>query len=310
MTNNTDAVRSRKFQLTINNPQEHGFTHEVIRTTLDTLPGIRYWCMCDEVGQQGTPHTHLYIFSPNAISFETLHRRFYGAHIETARGSHQENRDYIRKEGKWALDEKRDTNLPDTFEENGPIPEERSKAATVSEEILDMIQSGATNAQIIREHPGAMNRIPHIEAARQALREEQYREQFRFLDVTYIWGKTGVGKTRGIMERHGYKNVYRISNYEHPFDGYQGQPVILFDEFRSSLPLGDMLNYLDGYPIMLPCRYADRVACYTSVYIVSNIPLKAQYPNVQQMEPESYQAFLRRIGNDFEMPDQAMDCPY
>ena len=30
-----------------------------------------------------------------------LQRRFYGAHIEAVRGTHRENRDYIRKEGKW-----------------------------------------------------------------------------------------------------------------------------------------------------------------------------------------------------------------
>ena len=79
------------------------------------------------------------------------------------------------------------------------------------------------------------------------------------------------------MDRYGDGNVYRVTNYKHPFDGYKGEPVILFDEFRSSLPLPDMLNYLDVYPLMLPSRYADRVACYTRVFIVSNIPLEEQY---------------------------------
>ena len=83
--------------------------------------------------------------------------------------------------------------------------------------------------------------------------------------------------------------------------------MILFDEFRSSLPLADMLNYLDGYPIMLPCRYADRAAYYDTVYIDSNIPLEKQYPNVQIEEPASYQALLRRIHEKYEMlPDVGM----
>ena len=76
------------------------------------------------------------------------------------------------------------------------------------------------------------------------------------------------------MDKHGYKNVFRVTNYAHPFDGYRGERVLLFDEFRSSLPLADMLKYLDGYPLMLPCRYADKVACFTEVYIISNIPLE------------------------------------
>ena len=118
---------------------------------------------------------------------------------------------------------------------------------------------------------------------------------------------TGVGKTRSILDRYGDENVYRVTNYKHPFDGYKGEPVIMFDEFRSNLPLPDMLNYLDVYPLMLPSRYADRVACYTQVFIVSNIPLAEQYPLVQLEEPVSYAAFLRRINDGvWEMlPDSA-----
>ncbi len=32
----------------------------------------------------------------------------------------------------------------------------------------------------------------------------------------------------------------------------KGQDVIVFEEFRSSLKIQDMLNYLDGYPCELP----------------------------------------------------------
>ena len=56
-----------------------------------------------------------------------------------------------------------------------------------------------------------------------------------------------------------------------------------------------MLIYLDGYPVTLPCRYSDKVACYTKAYILSNIDLKEQYPNIQTYSPETWKAFLRRI---------------
>lgn len=86
-----------------------------------------------------------------------------------------------------------------------------------------------------------------------------------------------------------------MTDYKHPFDRYAQEPVLCLDEFRSSLPIGDMLNYLDGYPISLPARYANRVACYETVYIVSNIDLKKQYSIVQISEPKTWHAFLRRI---------------
>lgn len=295
---------SRKYQLTINNPQEHGFDHEAIRAAIGSLSSCFYWCLCDEVGQEGTPHTHIYLAFRNAVMFSTLQSRFYGAHIESARGSHRENRDYIRKEGKWVQDAKHGTNLPDTFEESGELPEEPQRRQKDSEAILAMISGGATNAEILREFPTAMNRLQYIETARQTLLEEQYRTTFRTLHVTYIWGKTGVGKTRSVMERHGYENVCRVTNYAHPFDSYAGQDVILFDEFRSSLPVSDMLKYLEGYPLKLPCRYADKTACFTQVYVVSNIEFEAQYPNIQLEEPETWKAFRRRFDEIYEQLPQ------
>lgn len=70
---------------------------------------------------------------------------------------------------------------------------------------------------------------------------------------------------------------------------------MIFDEFRSDLRIGDMLQYLDGYPIELPARYANKQACYTTVYIISNLPLENQYVTTQIESPETWQAFLRRI---------------
>jgi Putative viral replication protein./RNA helicase. len=300
----------RKFQLTFNNPQEHGFTHEVIKSTLKSFRGCTYWCLSDEVGEQGTPHTHLYAAFQNAVEFTTIQQRFHGAHLEGARGSHQENRDYIRKEGKWHDDAKHETNLPETFEESGDLPEERNAKVKASEEILALIEDGASNAEIMRKHPSTMNRLQHVDAARQTLLEERFRNDFRKLQVTYLWGQTGVGKTRSIMELYGYGNVYRVTNYAHPFDSYAQQDIILFDEFRSSLPIADMLKYLDGYPVMLPCRYNDKVACFTTVYVVSNIPMERQYPNIQIEEPETWKAFQRRFSDIFEMLPDSDDLPF
>ena len=56
-----------------------------------------------------------------------------------------------------------------------------------------------------------------------------------------------------------------------------------------------MLSYLDIYPVYLPARYSDRVACYDTVYITSNLPLEQQYVIEQTDRPETWKAFLRRI---------------
>lgn len=300
---------SRKFQLTINNPADHGFTHDRIKSYLHEFSGLVYWCMCDEVGEQGTPHTHVYVVFKNSVMFETLHKHFYGVHIEQANGSNKDNRDYIRKEGKWLDDSKHETNLADTFEEWGELPSDRSRKETQSEQIMQMIIDGKTNAEILLEIPTAFSKLSYIEQARQTLLEAQFKDQWRTLEVIYMWGDTGAGKTRSVMELYGYSKVYQVTNYAHPFDGYKGQNVIIFEEFRSSLKIDDMLKYLDGYPLMLPCRYADKVACYTKVFIISNISLEQQYPNVQLDNPETWAAFRRRIHDVMHMTNDLTPLP-
>lgn len=108
-----------------------------------------------------------------------------------------------------------------------------------------------------------------------------------------------LSKTRSIYQKHDAKEICRITNYRAGkginFDGYCGQDVLVFEEFNSQIPIEEMLNYLDIYPLNLPARYNDRTACYTKVYITSNITLSEQYKDVQIYHPETWNAFLRRI---------------
>ena len=290
-------TQSRKYQLTLNNPLDKQLDHDAIREKLTQLTSAVYWCMADEVGlETQTPHTHIYIQLRSPARFSRIKKLFPDAHIEQARGSAADNKAYVQKSGKWADDPKADTSVPDTFEEWGELPDEpgqgyRSDIA----QLYDMIVDGMSNSEIMAANPELAAHISRMDKIRQDILEDRYRTTFRQLSVTYIFGPTETGKTRHVMEEHGYGNVYRCTDYKHPFDRYASEPVLCFDEFRSSLMIGDMLNYLDGYPISLPARYANRVACYETGYIISNIDLKHQYPIVQTEENATWLAFLRRI---------------
>ena len=90
--------QSRKWLLTINNPQVRhdvtdknkaviaslSFTHDDIKDIIihmDAKP--IYWCMCDEVGDSGTYHTHLFLCYENGIRFSTLKSWFWTASLPT-----------------------------------------------------------------------------------------------------------------------------------------------------------------------------------------------------------------------------------
>ncbi len=301
-------TRSRKYQLTINNPIEHDFSHDKIKEILLKSNPL-YFCLCDEKGE--TYHTHIYVCYENAVYFSTMKNRFPTAHIETAHGSSAENRDYIRKEGKYLDSDKKDTNIPETFEEWGILPQDKAtKNESVSEQVLEMVKNGCSNVDIITTFPSYCTKVNHLNTLRQEILNDKYSKEDRNITVTYIFGDTGSGKTRFVMNSYDYIDIYKVSNYEHPFDSYNGQKVLLLDEFRSGFPISDLLQYLDRYPCRLPARYTDKVACYTEVYIISNEDLSEQYINIQNDKPESYQALLRRMNKVlyFKKNDIPFDC--
>lgn len=163
-----------------------------------------------------------------------------------------------------------------------------------------MIAEGLTNAEILSINQDYILQIDKLEKIRMILLTEKYKDTVRLdLEVIYISGVTGTGKTRGVLESNGYSSVYRVTDYKHPFDNYNGQPVIAFDEFRSSLPIKEMLMFLDIYPIELPSRYTNKLACYNKVYIISNWSLENQYMEIQKNDIETWEAFLRRIHKVF-----------
>lgn len=287
-------TQSRKWQLTVNNPLETGVTHDYIKMQMDELK-YTYWCMSDEIGEQGTPHTHIYMCFDTPRKFSTLKKRFATAHFEMAKGTSKQNMEYITKSGKWAKDSKKETCVEGTFEEFGELPIERQGKRNDLDDLYGMIKEGLSDYEILELEPSYLLHMDKVERARQVVIQEASKNTWRDIEVTYIYGDTGSGKTRGVMEHYGYENVFRVTDYQHPFDNYKGQDVVVFEEFRSSLRVGDMLNYLDGYPLELPCRYANKYACFTKVYLITNIPLGQQYSAIQLDSYDTYLAFLRRI---------------
>lgn len=299
--------QSRKWALVINNPSEAGLGHSAIKEILQRFSPA-YYCMADETASTGTYHTHLFFYAPSPVRFTTIKNRFPVAHIEKAYGTVQENRAYIRKEGRWADTDKAETSVPGTFEEWGEAPPERAEKHPEMFRLVQNIRDGLTTTEIIDDNPAMAFRVRDIDLLRQTLTAEKYAVENRLLEVTYLYGSSGAGKTRSIYSTHDPRSIYRVTNYRATrgisFDGYHGQDVLVFEEFSSQIPIEDMLNYLDIYPLSLPARYNDKTACYTKVYITSNSPLENQYWVEQQARPETWRAFLRRIHTVVEyLPD-------
>ena len=278
-----DKEQARKYLLTINNPLDHGMTHETLKDILSSM-NCDYWGICDEVGEHGTPHTHVYFTRKSPIRFRTVKDKFPTAHIDKAYGSSSDNRDYLRKEGKWAETKKAETSVEGSFEEWGVLPDEAMEQMSVHEKMIKLIQDGETDAEIIRELPQIAYHVKDLDFVRQALLAEKYKKEFREVTVTYIYGSSTADLTGLIYSAHDASSIYRITSYTRVtgghsirFDQYYGEPVVVFEKYHGQISVEELLPLLDRYPLYLPARYADKVACYTRVYFTSDIPPEKQY---------------------------------
>jgi hypothetical protein len=239
--------QARRYILTINNPFAENEKTKDLYTDIKTfteyvksLEHFKYAIFQQEQGEkEHTDHIQMFITFTCGKMFNTIKTYFPTAHIEEVKGTNVGARDYCSKT---------DTRLPNTEPiEIGLFAEERARTDIAN--FFEMIDMGVKNNDLKKLYPTLYSKnYSHLDKMRQDNIFAEYEEKTRNLNVSYIYGGAGVGKTSFVLKKHGYKNVYRVTNYAHPFDSYHGQPIVCFDEFDSSFKLTDFLNFLDIYP--------------------------------------------------------------
>jgi hypothetical protein len=306
-----DGSRTDGFAFTYNN-----FVHtpEQLLETLETLPNIIYGIFqIEKATDTGTIHYQGYIHFSQRVRWGTLRKIFIEKDLHRLNFSNrikystpQNASDYCKKV--YDKESGKQTKLTPDIYTFGDLPEYKNEQGKRNDliEFFEKVKSGATDRELLESD---ITKFALYKKNIDIVRVEQQRDKFanniRDVEVNYIYGETGLGKTKFIFDKHGFENVYIIDDYKNPFDTYQGQDVIVFDEFRSNFDISRMLRWLDIYPLTLPARFNNKQACYTKVYLTSNISLINQYVEIQNTEPETYKAFCRRIhqivkANDLE----------
>ena len=306
-TNKADS-QSRNWTFVVNNPK---LNEQEMFDYLKSLVNVRYFIFVREKGDgsptkpHGTEHHQGYIEFSQPKKFSTMKGYFsadkigVNAHISSRKYTRQGCVDYVKKEGAHA--DKAHTQIGQVYE-YGTQPQQgkRNDLAIDLVNMVEMKKQGFSDTEIFEAFPHLHARFHnYVDKICMEYKMNIYKKQRRNVKVVYIYGQSGIGKTRYVMEKYGFENVFRITDYgatgDPIFDGYNGEDVIVFEEFRSSIRIEKMLNYLDIYPLTLHARYNDKVACYTKIFILTNIPIYEQYPTTFQEQFETWQAFLRRI---------------
>jgi hypothetical protein len=243
----------------------------------------------------GYRHWQLYLESKSAIRFSTMGKLFPKGHYEAATETRIAGVKYATREDKRAPN----TPILTIGQFDFTVTQgKRTDLDSYAEQI--MLEGKSADEVIFDDHRAVKyeNQLRSLELIRD---RKSWGVTFRNIEVHYIHGETRTGKTSSIHQTYGYTDVYRVSNWRNPFDGYKGQDVLVLDEYTTSVPMVDMLKILEGYPLEVAARYTDKIAKFTKVFIVSNVPLDRQHKTIQQEHPEQWAAFKARLTSVSEM---------
>lgn len=109
--------------------------------------------------------------------------------------------------------------------------------------------------------------------------------------VNVYWGVTGSGKSHRAWSEAGLDAFPKDPNTKF-WDGYNGHPHVVIDEFRGSIGISHILRWFDRYPVVVEVKGG--AVCFTSrtLWITSNLPPESWYPD---LDAETTQALLRRL---------------
>lgn len=143
-------------------------------------------------------------------------------------------------------------------------------------------------------------------------------EQNKSVNVIWIYGKSGTGKTSLAKEyaEKAEQEYFVTGSSRDIFQNYKGEHTLIMDELRPNvIPYADLLRILDPYENnkMLPARYHDKaLACdliiittpynpyefYQEIFgDISSMPVYAR----RKLATDSFEQLLRRLSLVIEM---------
>lgn len=105
------------------------------------------------------------------------------------------------------------------------------------------------------------------------------------------WGPTGTGKSHRAWEEAG-PDAYPKNARTKFWDGYRGHSHAVVDEFRGAIDVGNLLTWLDRYPVSVEIKGSAVPLQVTHFWICSNLSPENWYPGLDEF---TLSALLRRL---------------
>ena len=266
----TQTKCSRNFQITLNEIEKF----EDIKTYLMTLKCFNYGIACKEIAPS-TGHEHIHIYAQFTRSIRLSLFELKGAHIEKCKGSPQQNIKYIQKDGNiiWEFGEVVKKGGRKTIEELKKMDkEEREQLPMVYFNIVEKLNKKEAN---------------DIEI------DSIFKSN---IEVIYIYGESGIGKSKKAFEtckEKGYSKINMVKFVNGFWNGIGESKACIYDDFRDSdMKASEFINFIDYNKHQLNVKGEYHLNEYELIIITS-----VQNPNeiYKNVEGEPRKQWLRRM---------------
>ena len=248
------------YQLTLNEPDRY----EKLSGYIQNLKSLNYFISCKEVAPT-TGHEHIHIYCQFKTPIRLSVKKCEGAHIESCRGTPQDNQEYIKKDGQLIEE-------IGTMRKWGGLP-------TIAE------TKDATDDQL-ETLP-----IQYYNIVKQIKQERKGKRYYKEPVVHWLYGSTGKGKTKTAFEA-GAENVIYNNGF---FSDWGDARIISIEEMRGQIPFDELLKLTDGYHnyYFVNIKGGQKYIDLDEIFITSPKSPEACYPN--KTADDSIKQLLRRI---------------
>lgn len=272
----TNTPVARCFQLTINNMDTAGDVLTYLRK------GSPNYLLAGKEKAPSTGHVHMHIY----VQFPTPRRlslkKILGAHVEKTRGSTEQNIQYIKK--------------PDTdivVEEGSP----RLNHVPTIAEAKKMDDLSGLNLNYY-------NIVQKIEADKQKKINPQ--DYYKEIEVYWIWGESGAGKTRYAIEDMKKRNITAFNEVKYDGSFWHGVQedcdTCLYDDWRDGhMKPTELINFIDYNRHVMNIKGGSIRNNYKLIYITSLQSPESIYPKIPE---ETSKQWLRRIKSIINITNQ------
>lgn len=283
-------------------PKEGRTTPEELQVKLaaETVYSIYGW----EKTEKGEDHLQGYSHLKNAKTWKAFGKLTDKTmHCANSSGSAEENRVYCSKgdltKAEWnACKATGNAETGPNYGRNanvwscGTMP--RTGTRTDIHDLRDACESAGALSDIIEDDKNVVALAKYQRFAQMVYESASKKRtrDFRELEVIIRWGKTSTGKTRGPYEEGAYMWCPDSTEW---WDGYEGEEILLIDDFYGQVKVARMLHLLRGYQCRLPIKGGFRYAEWTKVYITSNTDPDAWYNVWEKIPNDVRDAFFARV---------------